>query len=252
MAEERMDPWTACAPLFWEHACRYRFALRFVRDKRVLDIACGEGYGTAALRRAGAGSVLGIDISQEVCRRARDRYGERFCAADAHAIPLADRSMDVIVSFETIEHITRPELFLDECVRVLASKGILILSTPNEEVHRESGEPNPFHCSEMTEEAFLALLSSRFRHTKRYVQMVKSAPWWSPQSIAATHPGWVRLRGGWRVREWMRARLCPEIVREVDRQDRHAPVEAILFRERFLASWFNPYCVRPRSRSARE
>lgn len=252
MAEERMDPLTASAPSFWEHAYRYRFAARFVRDRRVLDIACGEGYGTAALRRAGAGSVLGIDISQQVCRNARHRYAERFCAGDAHAIPVADRSMDVIVSFETIEHVARPELFLDECVRVLASKGILILSTPNKEVHRESGEPNPFHCSEMEEADFLSLLSSHFKHTKRYVQMLKSAPWWSPRSIAATHAAWIRLKGGWRAREWMRSRLCPEICRDMDFQNRHSPVEAILSRDRFLASWVNPYSVRPRSRGARE
>jgi ubiquinone/menaquinone biosynthesis C-methylase UbiE len=252
MAEEYMDPVSSCSPSFWEHAYRYRFATQYVRDKRVLDIASGEGYGTAALGRAGAKSVVGIDVSQDNCRQGRDQYGERFCAGDAHAIPLSDHSVDVIVSFETIEHVERPDMFLDECVRVLDSKGILIVSTPNKTVHREAGEPNPFHCSEMNEGDFLSLLGSRFTHTKRYVQVVKTAPWWSLRSLAATHSPWLRIKGGWRAREWVRSLLCPQLFRELDPEDRHSSVEAILSKDRPLASWVNPYGVHPRSTSKRE
>jgi ubiquinone/menaquinone biosynthesis C-methylase UbiE len=247
-----MDPVSACSASFWEHAYRYRFAARYVRDKRVLDIACGEGYGTAALQRAGSKSVVGIDLSLSICAGARKKYGQRFCTGDAHAIPLADGSIDVIVTFETIEHIRRPEAFLDECVRVLAPKGLLIASTPNKAVHAESPEQNPFHCSEMNEQDFLGLLSSHFNHTKRYAQIIKTAPWWSPMSIAATHAEWVGKRGGWRAREWMRTLLCPHIARDLGEKHRQSPVEAILARDRLLAQWVNPYCVRPRSRSERE
>jgi ubiquinone/menaquinone biosynthesis C-methylase UbiE len=252
MAEERMDPVSACSASFWEHAYRYRFAIRYVVGKRVLDIACGEGYGTAALRKAGSRSVVGIDICPETCRAARSRYKEKFCAGDAQAIPIADRSVDVIVSFETIEHIERPDLFLDECARVLVPGGTLIVSTPNKAVHRESPERNPFHCSELNEEDLLALLAHRFTHTERYVQIVKTAPWWSLRSLAATHSPWIRIKGGWRVREWLRSRVCPQTCRELDEEDRHSPVEAILSGDRFLASWLNPYCVRSRSRGGRE
>lgn len=252
MAEERMDPLSACRASFWEHAYRYRFAAKYVRDKRVLDIACGEGYGTAALERAGSKSVLGIDLSSSTCARARKKYGDLFCTGDAHAIPLAHGSIDVIVTFETIEHIRRPEAFLDECVRVLAPKGLLIVSTPNKAAHSESPEQNPFHCSEMNEKDFLDLLSSRFNHTKRYTQVIKTAPWWSPMSIAATHARWVQRKGGWRAREWMRTLLCPHIGRDLAEKNRHSPVEAILARDKRLAQWVNPYCVRPRSRRERE
>jgi ubiquinone/menaquinone biosynthesis C-methylase UbiE len=247
-----MDPMSAVSASFWEHAYRYRFATQYVRDKRVLDIASGEGYGTAVLGRAGSRSVVGIDISQDICSRARDKYEARFCAGDAHTIPLADHSVDVIISFETIEHILRPDIFLDECVRVLVPKGILIVSTPNKTVHSDSPEPNPFHCSEMNEEDFYSLLGSRFTHTKRYVQIVKTAPWWSLRSLAATNSPWTRFKGGWRTREWIRSRLCPQICRDLDPKDRHSPVEAILSEDRPLASWVNPYCVRVRSRTRRE
>lgn len=252
MVDERMDPVSACSASFWEHAYRYRFATRYVLDKCVLDIACGEGYGTAALRRAGSRSVIGIDISQETCSRARRKYEQPFCAADAHALPFPDQSVDVIISFETIEHIAKPEDFLDECVRVLVPNGVLIISTPDKAVHDDAGDPNPFHCSEMYEEDFFSLLSSRFNHTERYVQIVKTAPWWNPRSFAATHAPWVRIKGGWRTREWIRSCLCPEICHELDEEDRHGPVRAILSRDRFLASWVNPYCVRRRSRRGKE
>jgi hypothetical protein len=104
----------------------------------------------------------------------------------------------------------------------------------------------------MNEDDFLAILASRFRHTKRYIQLVKTAPWWSPRSLAATHSQWTRIRGGWRVREWIRSHFCPRIGSDLRDEDRQSLVEAILARDRFLAPWVNPYCVRPRSRSARE
>lgn len=247
MAEERMDPVSARPASFWEHAYRYRFAAQYVRGRRVLDLACGEGYGTAALRRAGARSVVGLDISWQVCRRAGRKYAGSFCAGDAQVLPFADRSFDLIVSFETIEHIERPDVFLDECVRVLLPKGLLVVSTPNKAVHRESAERNPCHRSEMYEEEFFSLVSSRFRHTKRYLQLIKTAPWWSPRSLAATHARWVRIKGGWRARQWMRSLLCPHILHTPEEVDRHSAVEAILSKDGLFASWVNPYRVRPRS-----
>src|SRR5579864_1905821 len=72
---ERMVPEVSGGYTFWEHVYRYAFACRFVRGKRVLDIACGEGYGAAALMKAGATRVVGVDISEEVCRHACNRYG---------------------------------------------------------------------------------------------------------------------------------------------------------------------------------
>ena len=117
---ERMVPDEAHARVFWEHIERYRFAKEFVRGKRVLDIACGEGYGSAALVKAGAASVIGVDISPEICQHARDKYGLDARMGDAQAIPLQDRSIDLVVSFETIEHVDSPDMFIAECARVLS------------------------------------------------------------------------------------------------------------------------------------
>ena len=140
---ERMVPEEAHARIFWEHVARYRFAKEFVRGKRVLDIACGEGYGAAGLARAGARSVVGIDVSADVCDHARRKYGLDARAGDAQAIPLPDRSIDVIVSFETIEHVDQPGVFLGECARVLVPDGMLIVSTPNRPVYSGEGQKEP-------------------------------------------------------------------------------------------------------------
>ena len=72
---ERMVPESSGSFTFWEHVYRYAFACRLAEGKRVLDVACGEGYGAAALRKAGAAQVIGVDISEEVCLHARRKYG---------------------------------------------------------------------------------------------------------------------------------------------------------------------------------
>src|SRR5690349_799341 len=125
---ERMVPENSDLFTFWEHVYRYAFASRFVSGKRVLDIACGEGYGAAALQKAGAAQVIGVDISEAVCLHARNKYGIDARPGTAEQIPLLDRSIDVIVSFETIEHVPDPHRFLDECVRILVPGGRLIIS----------------------------------------------------------------------------------------------------------------------------
>ena len=107
-AGERMVPETSDRFTFWEHVYRYAFASRFVAGKRVLDIACGEGYGAAALQKAGASHVIGVDVSGDACVHALKRYGLDARPGSGEQIPLADDSVDVVVSFETIEHVRNP------------------------------------------------------------------------------------------------------------------------------------------------
>lgn len=245
---ERMVPEEAHARTFWEHIARYRFAKDFVRGKRVLDIACGEGYGAAALARAGASSTIGIDLSPEVCDHARRKYGLDARTGDAQSIPLPDRSIDVVVSFETIEHVDDPATFLGECARVLVPEGMLIVSTPNRPVYSGEATQNPFHRIEFDEEEFLGPLRSKFRAVRLYTQFPQSAAWWSPRSLAAERSPWLRIRGFWRLSSW----FCPAIRSHVSPAIRAKADEIILARDSFLASLFNPYNVRPRSESSRE
>ena len=240
---ERMVPEAADARLFWEHVYRYRFAARHVNGKRVLDIACGEGYGAHSLKAAGASSVIGVDISEQACSHARAKYGVDARQGDAENIPLPDTSVDVVVSFETIEHVARPDVFLDECLRVLTPGGRLIISTPNVEVYRENGHHNPFHCSEMTEQEFLGKLQARYHDVNLYCQCYRTAGWWSPRALAAEQTFWKHLRGFWRLSN----ALCPYRRGVVEDRYRRSPAEAVLAREWAVSTLLNPFALHPRA-----
>src|SRR5450755_3763115 len=95
---ERMVPERCDTGTFSEHAERYRFAARLVAGRDVIDIACGEGYGSAALVKAGASSVIGFDISEETCAHARRKHGIDARVGDAQKIPLPSSSVDIVVS----------------------------------------------------------------------------------------------------------------------------------------------------------
>jgi SAM-dependent methyltransferase len=245
---ERMVPELAHARTFWEHIARYRFAQDFVRGKRVLDIACGEGYGAAALARAGASRVVGVDISADVCEHARRKYDLDARPGDALAIPVPDRSFDVVVSFETIEHVDDPAAFLGECTRVLVPEGMLIVSTPNRPVYSRAGARNPFHRSELDEGEFVHLLRARFRSVRLFTQFPRSAAWWSHRSLAAECSPWLGIKGFWRVSSW----LCPAIRSHISPTTRAAAVDLILSHDTLRSKLFNPYVVRSRSPGSRE
>ena len=143
-----------------EHVVRYQLAAELAGSRRVLDAACGEGYGTAMLAAAGATEAVGVDIDAPTVAHAAERYpGGNFSVADVTSLPFEDRRFDLVVSFETIEHVSKPERALDELRRVLADDGLLLISTPNK--HRYLVE-NEFHEREFTHEEFVELLSARF------------------------------------------------------------------------------------------
>lgn len=246
---ERMVPEKSDPRSFWAHVYRYRFARRFVENKRVLDIACGEGYGAHALASGGALSVIGIDISAQACDHARAKYKIDARQGSAEAIPLPDRCVDVVVSFETIEHVPNPGRFLDECNRVLTTDGVLIISTPEVQTYNEElKKPNPYHCSEMTEEEFVTLLRSRFVEIQIFSQLLKAAAWWSPRSMAAERSPWREVKGYWRLRSF----LLTHNVGEVDESFRQSPAQAVLAREGLLSRLVNEFSVRKRSRRSGE
>jgi ubiquinone/menaquinone biosynthesis C-methylase UbiE len=157
-----------------EHWHRYHFASRWCRDKRVLDVACGEGYGSALLARQAA-HVTGADISPEAIAHAKRSYAPlpnvEFVCAPCTALPLADASVDVAVSFETLEHIREQAQFLDELARVLGPQGVLLLSCPNKlEYSDKRGFANEFHVKELYRDELSALVGARFARIAWYGQ----------------------------------------------------------------------------------
>lgn len=249
---ERMVPEQAEADTFWEHIYRYRFAAQFVAGKRVLDIACGEGYGAAALSQSGAQDIIGVDVSAEACEHAARRYGIEARLGDAQNIPLPNGAVDTVVSFETIEHISHPEKFLDECVRVLQPGGRLIISTPNRNAYLKDAPQNPYHLKELTEAEFIGLLAARFRNLQIYTQRPAAAGWWSLRLLASASALW-EVRGFRRLRWLLQKKICPETVdlKKLE-QARINPIQAILNHPDGWAHLANPFAIRPRSKFARE
>jgi 2-polyprenyl-3-methyl-5-hydroxy-6-metoxy-1,4-benzoquinol methylase len=250
---ERMVPEKSGEYTFWEHIYRYRFAAAFVKNKRVLDIACGEGYGMAALMRSGAATVIGVDVSPEACDHAARRYGVNTQQGDAQSIPINDASIDTIVSFETIEHVANPEKFLDECVRVLAPGGQLIISTPNRDIYHKDATKNPYHIRELNEKEFTAMLTTRFKSVSLYTQRLNSASWWSLRSFSSERTAWYRLRGYTRLKSLMQSVCCREIIDpSALERARKDPVKAIMTRQSKLSCLANPFAIRKRSELAKE
>ncbi len=160
-----------------EHMHRYLLTAKFVKDKKVLDIACGEGYGSNLLADFAA-SVTGIDISQEAIWHAQARYGKKknlfFIQGDCSSIPLKDSSVDLIVSFETIEHHDRHQEFFLEIKRVLKRDGVLIISTPDKKEYSDiTGHTNMFHIKELYFSEFEKIIKENFKHYKMLGQKIR-------------------------------------------------------------------------------
>lgn len=172
---ERFVPGIA-GEIAYEHWHRYAFARRWIEGKRVLDVACGEGYGSALLSQ-GAAQVVGVDIAEDAIAHARAAYATRqnlrFEHGSATALPLPDASVDVVVSFETIEHLAGPDQprMLAEIARVLTADGIVVLSAPNPVEYSQARDyRNPFHLHEPARDELDALLAPLFPVRRWYGQ----------------------------------------------------------------------------------
>lgn len=206
--EERVgnDP---ISELWGEHRARYRFAVaQGLAGRRVLDVACGAGFGSAMLGAAGARAVA-MDLDPVAVGEARrTAAGVPLARADALHLPLRGQSVDAVVSFETLEHVPDASMLVRELARVLRPDGQVILSTPNlafgpPERHTQ----NPFHVREFTAAELRALLSAHFRDVTLYGQWVHPSYRYVPYLL---------VRSTWQPREvvWKLQNRLPFAVKD--------------------------------------
>lgn len=166
ITDERYSPGAFDLCTGYEHIHRYLFALPHTRGKKVLDLACGEGYGSALLA-ASASEVIGMDIAPDAIAHAKAAYKSKnlsFKVGAMESVPLDDL-FDVIVCFEAIEHILNQDLLCKEVKRLLKPNGIFIVSTPNKWVYSENGKTqNPYHLKELDLTELQTLLANYFQH----------------------------------------------------------------------------------------
>src|SRR5215471_4331903 len=171
-SEERFFPYRSRKGLTSsEHFARYLFAAGLCRGKRVLDVACGSGYGAYILKSLGAAKVVGEDRDPEAVRFAEKTYatpGLEFRTGDAGALDIEGTPFDVVVSFETVEHVTDPEGFLENVKRRLATDGLFLVSCPND---ARSLWVSPFHLRHYTYQEFRSLVARYFPDPRPVAQI---------------------------------------------------------------------------------
>ncbi|MFZ1747398.1 MAG: glycoside hydrolase family 99-like domain-containing protein [Nitrospirales bacterium] len=206
VTEQPKLPWTGeryvpgvIGDIELEHLHRYYLARELAVGKDVLDIACGEGYGSALLAEV-ARSVVGVDASEEVIRYAVERYQRsnvQFTQGACGHIPLPDASIDLIVSFETLEHHDEHHEMMREFVRVLRPDGLILISSPDKAEYSDKPHfVNSFHVKELYFEEFQELLLHYFEHAQFYGQRVRYGSCIGPLHNASTPPANFRLSQG--------------------------------------------------------
>jgi SAM-dependent methyltransferase len=160
--------------IYMEHMERYRFAVDLVGvGDKILDIACGMGYGAEMMATKGAAEVWGGDIDQQAIKEAKGKYKREnlhFRVMEVTQVPFEDNYFDLVVSFETIEHIDKYLNFIKEIKRVLKPGGQLIISTPDRKISQQLDIQNPFHKKEFIKREMVDLLQTDFREIKCYGQ----------------------------------------------------------------------------------
>jgi len=197
VAERAVVADLALEKYYLEDFTRYRFACGFVSGKKVLDVACGSGYGSALLfHEGGAARVIGADASWEAlqaARRFRVPGHVTFAFGPAERLPFCDGAFDAIVSMETLEHLQYPQAFLRELGRLVCADGQAIISTPLNNSDTRLRPDNPHHRREYSADEFLGLLHGVFRQVEVFSQLSDYGydPLWTPLEKVRGH-SWAR------------------------------------------------------------
>lgn len=149
---------------YLKHLCmRYKFCDEYVKQKVVLDMPCGTGWGASLLK--GAKQIFGVDVSQEAVSYGRKRFPRlRLAVGDCGDLPFRGEMFDVVICLEGLEHFepTKAPQFLDEAHRVTKSDGLFIITCPIlDDEGKSTG--NPYHLKEYDHQELVGMLNDRFQ-----------------------------------------------------------------------------------------
>lgn len=172
--DERIIPEKTDKGIVSVHLKRYDFARNFCRDRMVLDLGCGVGYGSAFLASEAA-KVIGVDFDQDAANHAHISYTGKnveYMSADGEKLPFRDQSFDVVCSLETIEHVSDAKACLRNVARILKPEGVFVVSTPLASSDGRSPE-NPHHHQEWDSKEFQKMLEAYFSKVEIWYQTRK-------------------------------------------------------------------------------
>jgi SAM-dependent methyltransferase len=157
---------------YWyrRHEAVYEWVAERVMGRRVVDLACGEGYGTKVLART-ARSVVGVDANPEAFEHARAKYTSRSTRFERGLIDTWEGDVDCVVFLQTIEHVQDPDATLAHVRELIGSAGIAFISTPNLLTLAPKGaekSENPWHIREYRADEFRELCERTFDHVDLY------------------------------------------------------------------------------------
>jgi SAM-dependent methyltransferase len=151
---------------YWyrRHLAVYEWIRARVGGLKVVDMACGEGYGSAVLARS-AREVVGVDANPEAHEHAKLRYTSATLRFERDLVETFAESCDAVVFLQTIEHVSNPEVVLEHFKALVGPSGLVLLSTPNVLTLAPEGaekSQNPWHVKEYRAEEFRVLCEAHF------------------------------------------------------------------------------------------
>jgi SAM-dependent methyltransferase len=159
--------------IYLEHLTTYKFSINYIKDKKVLDFGCGSGYGTALISKY-CSQAIGVDISSDAIAYAKETNHNSKLSffeireVEKSPLPFPDASFDTVLSFQVIEHIKDPQVYIEEIYRVLKPGGQIIIATPEREKRLFSFQKswNVWHVKEYSKKQLYELLNEHFSNVK--------------------------------------------------------------------------------------